>query len=64
MEKLSFPLMTNLLKALFMTNTEIREAAWDFYVMGNELAARLCVMELKRRDPEGTAAWIEEMLKG
>ena len=54
--------LTNLIKALFMTTTEIRNAAWDFYVMGNETAACLCIMELKRRDPKGTAAWIDEMI--
>ena len=54
--------MTNLIKALFMTTTEIRNAAWDFYVMGNETAACLCIMELKRRDPKGTAAWVDEMI--
>ena len=62
--------MLNLLKTLFMTNVrhdmtnaEIREAAWDFYVMGNERAARLCIMELYRRDPKGTAALVEEICR-
>jgi hypothetical protein len=55
--------MLNLLKTLFMTNAEIREAAWDFYVMGNERAARLCIMELHRRDPKGTAALVEEICR-
>ena len=54
--------MTNLIKALFMNTAEIRAAAWDFYAMGNEIAACLCIMELKRRDPKGTAVWIDEMI--
>ena len=56
--------MYHLLKALLMTDAEVREAAWDFYAMGNEHAARLCIMELMRRDPKAAAAWAKEMAKG
>jgi len=47
---------------LFLLPTSyLRESAWDFYVMGNEHAMIACIMELKRRDPKGTADWLNEM---
>ena len=54
--------MINILKEFFMTDAEVRNAAWDFYTMGNELASKLCILELMRRDPVATKAWIDEMI--
>ena len=39
----------------------LKTAAWDFYVMGNERAMIACVLELKRRNPEETMNWINEL---
>jgi hypothetical protein len=39
----------------------LKNAAWDFYVMGNERAMSACVLELHRRNPKETAQWIEEL---
>ena len=52
--------MINILKEFFMTDAEVRNAAWDFYTMGNELASKLCILELMRRDPVATKAWIDD----
>lgn len=50
-----------LLPLFILPISYLRDAAWDFYVMGNERAMIACIMELKRRDPQGTADWLNEM---